>query len=623
LLDLLKRRRAALLCPAVAVVLTLGFAAASARGAGWHYVPTAAPPPPAGVAPAPYPISLGSVGQISFWSPSHGLLITGGSGSDGPVASGLYAYDGAGWHQLSTVCGGGSGRIAWAGKDEFWTIADQRAGQVEARQEDRLTSISLCHFLDGQVVGSYAMPLGQPDSYLEMDAAACFSPSDCWFGGEDGSEGSFHLHWNGSEVSAVYDPEDHAVTGMTNFQGKLYEGLAIGPEDSYLPSEDREHPAVIRTIAPEGPAPYCSLTGQTGTFCDVYLFSAATDQALPEYPKGAHPDALGGFDVASDGGPLGGGATQLWAGADPVRSSSQSGVAPLTILHQAQGSWTQVLPEPGGGSPLPAGVELGGNTTDRYTVQETEAGNSIAPQPGTESAWLSLRGVDPGSALVALLEAPHAEADGQESTPKVLEEQILPGPEEHLGSLGEAGPITCPAEGDCWMATTAGWLFHLGGESAREVDPYFESLISYRPLDDSVPIQYPIAPPPDDSLANQKPLSAAPDSSGEAPAAPVKRKSGKALVTHIKSRFVDRRVLVISFTLTAKAHVQLVGRRKSKVVAKTRDESLRAGRHVLSLSLNPADWPTKLQFKATPAGKSAPSSGGEVSSSGGSDTVST
>jgi hypothetical protein len=284
----------------------------------------------------------------------------------------------------------------------------------------------------------------------------------------------------------------------------------------------------------------------------------------------------------------------------------------VTILHDEGGDWSQVIPTTGGSSPL-AAMKLQGSETDQYTSQATQVGNSIAPEPGTKSAWLSLLSQTGKSAEVGLLEA-----DGA-----LAETDSLPGPEEHLGSLGEAGPIACPAEGDCWMATTQGWLFHLGGEYPQDNDPYFESLISYRPPDAGVPIQYPIAPPPDDSLANQKPLSAAPDSSGEAPAAPVKRKPGKALVTHIESRFVDRRVLVISFTLTARAHVQLVGRRKSKVVARTRDESLRAGRHVLSLSLNPADWPTKLQFKATPAGKSAPSSGGEVSSSGGSDTVST
>jgi hypothetical protein len=588
-------------------------------GAEWRYAPALAPSPPAGVAPAVYPVPLGTVGQISFWAPNRGLLITGGTAPSGSVAPGLYAYDGVSWHQLSTVCGGARGRIAWAGPDEFWTIADQRAGQIKATQQGTLSSLSLCHFLNGEVVGSYAMPLEKADSYLEMDAAGCLGPADCWFAGKDGNGGSFHLHWNGSEVETIYDPEDHAVTGMANFQGRLYEGLAIGPEDSYLAGEDQSHPAVIRTIAPAGQAPLCN--GAPSVFCDVFIFSG---QPLPVYPSGLSADALSGFEIATDGSPLGAGATQLWAAADPRNPGAGASHAPVTILHQVQGGWAQVGLPPGEG--LPEGAYLSGSETDVFTSQQAPVGGSIAPEPGTQSAWLSLGGAG-STATVALLEAPQGSGEGQG---RVLETDSLPGPADPIGNRGTAGPIACPALHDCWMATSEGWLFHLRNEATvlePDTDPVFDGafIIATRPPDGGIPVIPPDAPPVDDSLANQQPPSPPSGPPRQAPEPQVKRKRRKPLVAHVKSRFLHGRVLVISFTLTGRAHVQLVGRRKSKVVAKTANESLRPGRHQLSLSLDPAHWPTKLQFKATPIGAPASSggSGGESSAPGANNTVST
>lgn len=611
---------------AVAVLAMVGVADAHAEGAAvWRSAPALAPPAPSGIAPAPYTVPVGEVGEISFWSPNQGLLITGGTEvgrlasapEDGPVTAGLYAYDGVSWHQLATVCGGRAGRIAWAGPDEFWTISDQRSGQVLAvGNEPSRESISLCHFLDGEVVGSYAMPLEEPDSYLHMSAAACYGPSDCWFGGEDGQSpnvGAFHLHWDGSSVTALYEPEDHAVTDMLNFAGQLYESVQIGENDAWLPSENREHPAVLHAIAPAGSEP---------TFENLLIFPY-----LPEYGAGVSPDALQGFSLGSNGSPLGVGATQLWAAANPQRAGS------LTVLHydKATRVWSQVL---GADRPSPlrrATVELAGAAAQKGTS------GTIAPEPGNEeSAWLSLRDGGGGAgAEVALLRA-----DGT-----VAEEETLPAAGETVGFRGEAGPIACAAPHDCWLATSggfdaaanrpvpAGWLFHLsnGEPIAPSTDPFFDGedpVITYRPPDSGVPVIYPDLPPIDDSLANQQPPPAPNGPAEQTPAATGGAKLTKPLLQHVKSHFVHGRVLVVSFTLTARAHVQLIGRRKRKVVASTRKESMRPGRHRLSLSLNPAHWPTKLQFKATPIGAAAPSlgggsGGGSVPGGGGADTIGT
>jgi hypothetical protein len=393
------RARPAMALATLAVATSLSFASipaplAQAAVAVWRFAPALAPPPPAGETPAPYPVPVGEVGQISFWAPNRGLLIAGGTQGQkvsGPVPSGLYAYDGLNWHELASVCGGAKGRIAWAGPDEFWTISDQRAGQVTTHQQGTygLESLSLCHFLNGQVVGSYAMPLGEPGSYVEMDAAACLAPDDCWFGGLDAGppyNGSFHLHWNGSEVTAGYDSEDHNVSGMVSFAGRIYEGQAIGAGDAGG-SPAGTGSSVIRTISPAGQPLLCN--GAPSLFCDVFLF--AEGHTLPwyplaAYPNGVAPDALGGFDVATDGSPLGVGATQLWAGADPRELTPVGSEKPaFTILRDTQGNWSQIAP------PLPAalaGLELGGSRSDGDRAGEVEnslliGAQAIAPEPGS------------------------------------------------------------------------------------------------------------------------------------------------------------------------------------------------------------------------------------------------
>ena len=625
----------ALALVASAGVCVMGFSGEAAAWAGesavWRFAPAQPPLPPSGATSAPDPVPLGAVGQISFWAPNRGLLITGGTSSEGGIVpSGIYAYDGVSWHELANVCGGAKGRIAWAGPDEFWTISDQRAGEILSQQQNAgsLEALSLCHFVGGEVVGSYAMPLGEPSSYLEMDAAACLSPSDCWFGGQDGhapNAGSFHLHWDGSEVSAVYDASDHAVTGMVGYQGKFYEGLSIGPEDNDLVGEETKHPPVIRTIAPAGQTPLCN--GVSSSFCNLFLFSSG--QSLPIYPERTVPDALGGFDLATDGSPLGVGATQLWAGANPLSElPAGSGRSQLTLLRNSEGSWSQLIPSRSGHSPLPSEATLGGASSDVSPTRSGESGfDAIAPEPGTDNAWLSLQTGDE-HATVALIEAKLQEGQSEPSV-ALIELGDLPGPQDQVGFRGTAGPIACAGRHNCWMATkgsgrtVGGWLFHLtNGEAVvPNDDPLFDGavgVIASRPRDRGVPTVYPDGFAEDDSLANQQ-VTTAPGLAVPVPEKSRRTKKAKPLVTHLKSLFVHRRTLVITFTLTARAHVRLIGRRDRRVVAQTPRESLRAGRHKLSLSFVAGRWPTKINFEAKALG----SSGSPAPTEGAGETVAT
>jgi hypothetical protein len=155
------------LMPSVFSALGLACPSYATAEASWSFAPAQAPPAPAGVASAPYGVPVGAVGEISFWAPNRGVLITGGTESaGGPVSAGVYAYNGVSWHQLATECGSAEGRVVWAGPDEFWTISDQRAGQLIASSGEQFEApaVSLCRFANGAIAASYAVALEAPGS---------------------------------------------------------------------------------------------------------------------------------------------------------------------------------------------------------------------------------------------------------------------------------------------------------------------------------------------------------------------------------------------------------------------------------------------------------------------------
>jgi hypothetical protein len=593
-------RRAIAMALAVLFVLlaTAGPARAADAGAIWTSAPAQAPPPPTGAAPSPFPAAVGKVGDIEFWAPNRGVLITGGNAL---VPAGLYAYDGVTWHQLSTVCGGEGGRIAWAGPDDFWTISDQRAGQIlpGGFEPGALLNVSLCHFVAGQVVASYAMPLQQPDSYRPMYAAACSSPSNCWFGGalgEGSPAGAFHLHWNGSGLSVVYSSQGHAVAAMAPHAGQIYESVQLAPTDQYG-SESPASPALLHTVVATDPTnpfhnvvPANTQNPSCAPFCPP----------LPEYGTDAEghavaPVTLAGLSLSSDYSLAGTGPAtpQLWAVAGPDRTSPPGGqgVAHPIAMRLSKGVWTQVVPNLAG-------------------FGEGEDPVGVAADPGETAAWVAVRESGAEGAGVDFLSS----ADGG-ATWSVAEHDEL-GPEQGVGPRGEAGPIACPAAHECWLATTEGWLFHLtdGAVLEPDTDPFFDGgggVITFRPQDGGQVETLPDAAPEDDSLANQQPPT---------PVAPTQVKIGgrkpkpaKPLVSASHSRLeqrkvkahgreVTRQVLVLSFKLRARARVWLLAELHGKVVARSPKQVLEKGPQQLRLTLDPKRWPNKLKLEAHPAG---------------------
>jgi hypothetical protein len=559
-------------------------------GAQWVSAPALAPAPPTGGQPSPYPVPIGYIGDIEFWAPNRGVLITAGNSV---VAEGLYAYDGVSWHQLATVCGGTDGRIAWAGPGEFWTISDQRPGQVLPNGGlGALQDVSLCHFEDGQVVGSYALPLDQPNSYKPMNAAACASATDCWFGGELDSNGAFHLHWDGTTMSVVESPADHEIASMAVLRGEIFESVQLQQGDSYG-GEDPDHPPLIHLIAPWDPNdPFHSLfpidmqNSACGEFCPP----------LPEYGSDQDgnpvaPVTLGGLALSSDSG-----ADQLWAAggpdATPSPTADQATAHPV-VLRYVDGSWTQVVPNL---------VSLPGDDIPVGSEGATPSAQAIAAEPGQSAAWIA---VTSSTAPDNEAHVDRVAVDGSTSA-SVTDQDVL-GTAQGVGPRGPVSAVSCPAAHDCWLATTEGWLFHLtdGTPLAQDTDPNFAGVITYRPPDDGVP-----AVIPDQEVA-QQPTQPPPNPQPGKKRVKQVHKKAKPLVTHMSHpRLEHRTTLVMTFTLTARARVQLVAKARGRVVAESRLTLMTPGRRTVTVQLDVHHWPTSLVLRAVPLGAHLHGGGG-------------
>lgn len=564
-------------------LILAALATPSAAAEGWHLAQPSPPPPPPGQSSIGVPLPLGHIGEISFWAPNRGLLITAGSET---IPGGLYYYNGVAWHELSTVCGGAEGRIAWAGENNFWTISNQQTGQLleddgfgEPEQQDR----SLCHFEPGpsgklEVVASYAEPLGVPDSYQHMDAAACSEPNNCWFGGErlsaGANSGAFHLHWNGKALiplpsleipePGLEDPPV-SVSDIAFYKGHFYESVLDTVEYTSSGVASAKQPFYLHKIVEGSSNPFVSLLPE-GPLVET--------PRLPEEREPFSYDGVGDFRFSAD-------SSGLWA------ISGQD--SPVLLLLGANGQFQQ--------------VKLDG-------IGEEVAG--IAAEPGTDDAWVSLDSREGSEAVVAKI-----------GTDGVLEaEDRLPEAGEGLRPKGSAGAIACPAQGDCWLATRQGWLFHLGGDYPEDNDPYFQGLITYRPPDASLPFEAPEDFPEDDSGDN--PPSIPPPPVPPAPPA-TQSKVREALFSRVKEKLVSGTTLALTFTLATRSRVKLVALHKQRHVAHTKRYVLAGGRHTLKLRLSRGAWPTKLdlQVQAIGAVPLVPAGSEGTQSSGGPTVLTT
>jgi hypothetical protein len=543
------------------------------------------------------PIGLGKIGDIEFWAPNRGLLIT--AGNPPTIPPGIWAYNGQRWHELAAVCGATDGRIAWAGPEEFWTISDGRPGQAvsETGEPPPLADDTLCHFANGKVEGSYAAPAFQSNSYQPMHAAGCLGPEDCWFAGDPLPEpqiGAFQLHWDGHSLFAEPNPQGHAVQSMAAYKGALYEGVQIRPtfeprvpekEDQVNEEESPFEPSDLHRINPAGVSP---------------TFESLTSPSVPMYTLGEPGWAL-------EAPKLGGDSDALWSAVNPLprrgfppRSEASSGQ--VTVARDVAGSWKQIVGpvvDPGGNPFTKFIPEAEVPTSEELRLERgDEVVDAIAPEPESEYAWLALGSEDNS------LKGPLAQAMvvRLSATGGLGERQVLPSPEEEgegVGPKGAAEKIVCPEQNDCWLVTSQGWLFHLSSEATRtlpeDTDPSFSQLITERPKDAGVPQEQPDSPPEDDSgLLGELPAAVTvPVSVFERPRVPVPLLSN--VHTHLRGDTLE-----LSFHLAVKARIRLLAERRKRVVASTSTHTLAAGRRRLLLRLSARHWPTKLTLQTHP-----------------------
>jgi hypothetical protein len=570
---------------ALALALAPPLALAPARAAGnaqapmWRFeavLPPQQPGESSAQHEARFPVSLGRIGDIEFWAPNRGVLIT--AGNPPTIPPGVWAYNGTGWHELASECGASDGRIAWAGPDEFWTVSDGRPGQVSSERPPPLEDNTLCHFKNGQIAGSYASLAFRADSYQAMHGAACLSPSDCWFAGElqpeaepgASTRGAFQLHWNGTSVAAEAYPAEHAIADMRQFGRYLFQSVRLGAEDHLLESESPSAPPDLHLITPVGVQPtFISLT-----------------PGVPRYAPGERPYALEAMHLAAD-------EEGLWGAANPVSPApAESAPGEVTLLRYAGGSWSQVL----GFStdPLPSNPFTQPGRAER----EQETVTSLAAEPGAAAAWLGLTSLE--NAAASRRGAAGAMVARVSAGGEVSERQTLPAAGEGIGLKGAADHISCPDSHDCWLATDQGWLFHYADEAHRrlpqDTDPSFTGVITFRPHDAGIPVVVPDAPPVDDSgLLGEARQSLVPPV--EVPAATSELRIPVALLSHLRTRLVHGTTLELRFHLAAKARVRLIAKRRRRVVASTPMHTFAAGERRLTLLLSRRSWPTKLDLQ--------------------------
>ena len=462
-----------------------------------------------------------------------------------------------GWHELADVCGATDGRIAWAGADEFWTVSDGRPGAGGNDGPSRRSRTTRCAS-SGPGRRRSSAPMGRSPSG-RTPTSRCTAPpasarptagsaaTSC----PQGQVGAFHLHWDGGSLTAVPNPQGHAVSGDAPGSATASSRACGSPaKTDRHRTESATEPSVLHPIAPNGVSP---------TFASLHRRNP--DRAAAADPRGREfPTALDFFHLTAD-------EHALWGAANPV-SPPPAGSAPgeVTILHQAGGVWSQVL---GAGTDPPRRQpvhqiheqrtrrpEPARHVDRRRTREPKRPGSRSTPNPTANIA-----------SPVARATVARISADGT-----ISDEQTLPSPQKKKRvSVPRAAPNASPAR----PRTTAGWRRRRAGSSTSltkrtvtspaDSDPAFAGLITFRPPDQGVPPVVPDAPPVDDSgLPGEQPAGAV----LEPPPASTEGGSPSPCCRTSKVRVLHGTTLELSFHLAVKARVRLLAKRRKRVVGR-------------------------------------------------------
>lgn len=510
------------------------------------------PPPPEG---APFKVPLGAPGDLRFWKRNRGLLTVEGNDT---IPRGIFSWDGREWHQLATVCGGpgDTAKIAWAAPTEFWVVSEPSLPR-------RGSGLALCRFKDGEVVGSWSTRVDDADPFRQMTSATCSGSSNCWFGGVGSQDalgervGAFHLHWNGSDLRTVYGPQGRGVTDLRFHRGTLFESTLVGRS-----AENTEEPV---DLADPEPVPSLLHRRQAGTFVND-PFELAPLLGVPD-------DGTELLALDSDG-------TDLWAVGGGAASSSGP---------PAEGD-----PRGEGGAVErpPIAARLVGEAFQELSLSGAEFGptdrfGDVAAIPGAGEALATVVPFAERRSVNSKATVARIAADGTTTTTRLP----LAG-----AGRGSAAQVSCPAADECWMVTQAGWIFRYsdGGTLPRDDHPAFQGTIEFRPneaAEQFIPDQLPI----DDSQLFAPPPAEL-DPTAEPPPAKVRRLP--PLLRKVRTRLRRGLRLVVAFTVTRRARVQLLAKRGRRTVGRSRRRVFAPGRRRLTLRLSRKRYPTRLAFRA-------------------------
>lgn len=570
-----------------AVIWATAAPSAVAGTVAWR---SAQPAPPPG---SPFTGPLGEPADLQFLAPNLGLMMVRNTGV-GPFPSGLLVFDGAEWRQLSTVCGGSGGRIAFASPTEWWTTS---AEQIRPNGPP----ITLCHFRDGAVVGSYAVPDADiSNAYQFMNGAACTGPANCWFGGRvtgQPATGTFLLRWDGSALRRIAHPAARAVTDLQPYAGEILAGTSVGAAENDVvatqPPPERPvfTPETVDDLEPDGPRLLRELRGD-GAINVLDWAPRAWDPADEVQDPGFETGLVDIRAMDADG-------RTLWVAGRGSLSAIRPRL-PSEPLFDLVETFPDALTPDDSQRPFLA-IRRAGETRPTEVewdaasdIRATEFVHDIAAIPGTNQAWMAL-----GSSFavqadsdVASLAWVEVDADG---TGTVLERIDIKRADLEVG---DAARVECATATDCWMVTGAGWLYRWsdpGLAITRNTDPAIQRLITTRPPDARTPRDDPDTLPADEAAVYVAP-AVEQDAPVEAVApkqiAALFRVLGKPRVRKRKGRYV----IEIRIQLRRNARIQLVGRRKGKTVARTKTRTLKRGRHTIRLNVKRKRWPTALRF---------------------------
>ncbi len=364
---------------------------------------------------------------------------------------------------LSTVCGGAQGRIAWAGPDEFWTISDQRPGQI-VTAEAEYGRVSLCHFKERQGRG-LLRDAAQPAQLLPADECRRVPLPGKLLVRRRTRQPAQH----GRLPPALGRPRDDGrvlargprslLDGAGRPGHAVRERLAEGRRRRRNPLRQRR-PQPPRAAAPDRPARLerrlpQPADAQLRLRGERILRAAARLRHRRGRPAGGTGDAGAVLALGSDYTPSRSSPAppQLWAVAGPYEraeaASSGAGVAhPLALRYASR----------------PAHRRYALDAGDRQRrIRRRRPLRRRRRAAGSRARTGRAGGVD----HAAHRRRPGARRARQRRRHRSPSSEVL-GEAQGVGRRGNAGPIACPAANDCWLATTKGWLFHYTTESEAE-----------------------------------------------------------------------------------------------------------------------------------------------------------